>query len=138
MNAQGASFDPEAFIRRRFANAGIQLRQLDERSYPDETIFVLRVEPPLEPAAELGNAIDRELVERGFKGFVTVRLAETSTGADRNIGNGGVVHHRASTFLTLITARSRASEAQPSLSYVPNRKEIIATVVSPRHHLIFG
>jgi hypothetical protein len=138
MSTQDPNFDPKAFIRERFAREGIQLDTLEERSYPEETIFVLRVTPPIERAVELGNAIDRELTDHGFKGFVTVRVIEPSAEASHTSTGRGVTDERVSTLLTLITARSRASESQPSLSYVPNQAEIITTAVSPRHHFIFG
>ena len=38
----------------------------------------------------------------------------------------------------LLRARSRTSEAQPSLSYVPDTAQSILTVITPQHHLIFG
>ena len=138
MAIQDPIFDPKTLIQQRFAEAGIELKQVEERSYPQETIFVLRVAPPIEPAVELGNTIDTELAEQGFKGFVTVRATEQTARASDEAMIRGLTDERVSTLLTLVTARSRASESQPSLSYVPNRKEIVSTVISPRHHLIFG
>jgi AAA ATPase domain len=138
MSTQDPDFDPKAFIEDRFAREGIHLERLEERTYPEETIFVLKVAPPLEPALQLSNELDRELTGRGFKGFVTVRLMEPSAQTPESSTGRGVTDERVSSLLTLITARSQASESQPSLSYVPNQTEIITTVVSPRHHLIFG
>jgi hypothetical protein len=62
--------DVTELIRRRFSENGMDLVHLDRRDYPEETIFLLRVEPSsLATANNLANAIDAELAEQGFKGL---------------------------------------------------------------------
>ena len=134
-----ATIDPLDLVRTRFAKAGIPLAALEIRSFPGETIVVVRVEPRLlEEGAALGNALDRDLASVGFNGFVTVRptdgLPERIVGAAKR----GVLDPRASELVTLLTARSRTSEIQPSLSYIRDTSENIGRVTTPRHHLIFG
>lgn len=119
MNTQDPSFDPRTFIQRRFDREGIHLERLEERSYPDETIFVVRVLPPIKAAVELGNAIDRELTDHGFKGFVTVRAVEPSAQGSQTSPGRGVADERVSTLLTLITARSRVPSRNPVFRTYP-------------------
>jgi len=68
---------PADFVRSRFAEAGIPLAALEIRSFPGETILVVRVDPELlEKSITLGNLLDRDLAATGFNGFVTIRPAE--------------------------------------------------------------
>lgn len=133
-------FDSETLIRERFSQRGVDLSSLERRDYPEETIFIARVdEEDFAVAANLGNEIDYELEEHGVKGFVTVRRAEQSSAASSAARlKLGVLDARATVLVNLVTARSRTSEIQPSLSYVPDAAKNILTVTAPRHQLIFG
>ena len=35
--------DPETIIRKRFSDAGITIKSIDRRDYPEETIFIVLV-----------------------------------------------------------------------------------------------
>ncbi len=134
-----SQIDPEQLIRQRFSESGISISSLEGRDYPQETILVVRVEgTDIDKAAAIGNEIDRELADRGFDGFVTVRKIRQEDTSSAVRLEHGVGDARATDLVNLVTARSRTSEIQPSLSYVRDAADNISTVSAPRHHLIFG
>jgi hypothetical protein len=133
-------FDAKFFVSQSFAKSGIRIADVCVRDYPEESIVVVRVdEPDMEAAISLANNLDEQLSDRGFRGFVTVK---TTKAAARAALRGGRVtslsDERVSSLVDLLTARSRTTEMQPSLSYVPDVKNNIASATSPRHHLVFG
>jgi hypothetical protein len=131
--------DPESLIKNRFSEANILIRSIDRRDYPEESIFLIFVDQDqFSDASLIGNEIDHELAERGFDGFVTVRGIKhedikASAGAKL-----GVADSRTPELINLMTSRSRTSEIQPSLSYIPDAGKNIYTALTGRHHLIFG
>jgi hypothetical protein len=137
-----AASDAEHFIRRVFAErAGIEVVDVSRRVYPDEINFVVYVrEDQIGIAAAIGNELDSELQIENVRSFVIVRRAVGEAPTEVQAGRlaGGVQDQRATELIRLITARSRVSSAQPSLSYVRDAPGNIATVVAARHHLIFG
>src|SRR5207244_7152526 len=131
--------DPERIVRERFEQEGLAFRNIERRDYPDETIVVVHVPfTSLEAAATLGNRIDRELQIAGFAGFVVVRPTEDEQSNKLLRLDGGVADQRAQDLINLLTARSRTSEIQPSLSYVRDSAQNVLRAVTQRHHLIFG
>lgn len=127
-------------VKRHFAAAGIGIQDLQPREYPQETIFILQVSPEdFAVAAQLGSQVDQELVAKGFNGFVTVRKGSSLVPISGYASLAeGVQDLRALELVKLLVARSRASETQPSLSYVRDVSANIASAVTARHHLIFG
>ena len=70
MNADEA----RSVVASAFESRGIAVEELLTREYPQETVFVVHVRrADLPVAAQLGNALDTQLQNRGFTGFVTVR-----------------------------------------------------------------
>lgn len=133
-------FDVRAFVAKRFDDAGIHLCDVDIRQYPEETIVVLRVDRPNFPKAiTLANMLDRELASRKFDGFITVKSSsdEPLQGA---VGARimRLTDDRISELNNLLTARSRTTEVQPSLEYVPDVQKTVDAVTTARHHLVFG
>lgn len=140
MTSRPPQTDVVNLIRQRFADENIDIRAMDVRDYPDETIVVIRVDQSVfARASELANALDRDLASLGFDGFVTIKSDERSSvpqsprGRVRNLSDP-----RVDSVVSLLTARSRTSEVQPSLTYQPDVEDNLATATTPRHHLIFG
>lgn len=128
-------------IRREFDSAEILITRLAIREYPEEVIFVVEVpeDSQLPDAIRLGNRCDSMLADMGIDGFVTVRPTTVSTPPEARIARvAGLEDARVAKLLTLLTSRARATEMQPSLSYVRNAAANVATVTSQRHQLIFG
>jgi hypothetical protein len=129
----------ESVVRGAFAKARIDISELEIRSYPEETIYVVYVAPDaLRAAVDLGNRIDEELTEAGSPAFVAVRQAADGPRRRPPALKLGVLDPRATELTQLLSERSRTSLAQPSLSYVPDIRSSLAAVTAPRHHLIFG
>ena len=131
--------DTETFIQNRFSEAGIEIQSIERKDYPEESIFAVYVaEDDFDSATIVGNSIDPELIRTGFNGFVVVRKAEREVKNVVTRIKDGVQNPKATELAQLLIARSRTSEAQPSLDYVPDTAQNILTAITPRHHLIFG
>jgi len=134
------TLSPQDLVLRLFADAGIEVDSIDQRDYPEETFVVVRVPADQRTdAVEIANEADDALADAGFAAFVTVRASESSPN-ERSTGalSSGVQDPRAAALVGLITSRSRTSEFQPSLSYIPDTAASLDAVVASRHHLIFG
>jgi hypothetical protein len=127
-------------IKGRFSDRGIEVIDLETRSYPGETNYIVYIdEDDLAQAAELGNELDAEMAAAGLNAFTIVRRAPEERIAEVTKPLTAGVHDLRATDLTrLITARSRVSEIQPSISYIKDAAANISAVTAPRHHLIFG
>ena len=131
--------DTEAIIQNRFSEAGIETQSIQRNDYPGESIFVAYVtEDDFDKAVKVGNSLDPELAQKGFNGFVVVRKAKRKKESRLTRLKDGVKDPKATELANLLTARSRTSEVQPSLSYVADTAQNILTAITPRHHLIFG
>jgi len=128
------------YIRRQFDAAGIRVLEISVRAYPDETNYVVLVdESDLPTAAQVGNDLDDEISSPASRAFVIVRKAPKELLEQVSAPMVfGVQDERAIELMRLISARSRVSEAQPSLSYVRDAHLNLPAVTAPRHHLIFG
>lgn len=127
-------------IEDAYLAAGIEPNAIEEKEYPEETIYVVYVDADELPAAVvIGNSLDRELEAAGLRAFVVTRKsADAVTPQGRRPLTLGVKDERATQLSQLITARSRTSEAQPALSYVRDSSANLASATAPRHTLIFG
>ena len=131
--------DTETIIQNGFSEAGIEIQSIERKDYPEESIFVVYVtEDDFDKAAIVGNSLDPELAQKGFNGFVVVRKAEREGKSRLTRLKDGVKDPKATELANLLTARSRTSEVQPSLSYVADTAQNLLTAITPRHHLIFG
>lgn len=122
------------------ASAGVQVVSLEERVYPEEAIFIVRVHSSeFAKAVPIAHEIDQKLQEGDFSGFVTIRPAEEVAPKNRDVkGRRGVAHPKADDLANLLAARSRTSEVQPSLEYVRDASNKLEVIVTARNHLIFG
>jgi hypothetical protein len=123
----------EDLVRTHFTDAGIRPLSVRVRSFPGERIVIVEVASQLERAIQVGNQIDPKIED----GFVTVRMidepAVQSTDAVESIRD-----ERVTRLVSLLDARSRTSEAQPSLRYIEDVAGRLQVAMAPRHHLIFG
>ena len=131
--------DTETIIQNQFSEAGIEIQSIERKDYPEESIFVVYVTVgDFDKAAMVGNSLDPELAQKGFNGFVVVRKLEREAKNVVTRLKDGVQNLKATKLASLLIARARTSEAQPSLAYVPDTAQNILTAITPRHHLIFG
>lgn len=128
-------------LRDAFARGGVSVIDIEIRQYPEEVNYIVLVpEDELPKAAQVGNDLDDTLVQLSPRAFVVVRKAAHASAAKGNAGRltKGVQDPRATDLIRLISARSRVSLAQPSLSYVRDAEANLSAVTAGRHHLIFG
>lgn len=104
------------------------------RSFPDETIVIVEVAESaylaaIEASTEL-NFADRNV-------FLTIRRAALPDGrAAKKVQN--LKDERVAKLMELVHSRTRVSENEPSLEYIIDVRDTLATCLTRRHHLIFG
>lgn len=125
-------------IENAFAETEIFVSDIQIRRYPDETIVIVYVpESDQREAIELANSLDEKLVGGGFDGFVTIKKSQKEK-VSPLAKNENLQDSRVTDFVNLLVARSRTTETQPSLEYIPGAKDNTATMKAFRHHLVFG
>lgn len=130
--------EAEELIRTRLTSAGIKISRFDTKRYPEETIFVVEVPSGQASAAiPVANDCDSALHALGIDGFVTIRAARGPSG-DNKRAVGSLHDERVQSLIGLLTSRARATELQPSLSYIRNAVANLAAAITQRHQLIFG
>ena len=105
------------------------------RRFPGETIVVVEVRSSdFVAALELANAIDSTIPD----GFITIRRAAEVSEKSKLGRVQSLVDPRVNDVIEILNARSRTSEHQPSLHYVPDAAHSLNIATSRRHHLVFG
>lgn len=122
----------------RLQEAQIEHADVAVRQFDGERIYLISVpEQHLERALTVGQSLEAELAHESDSVVVTIRpvkrITVDSLGPVRNLEDP-----RIDALVQLLTSRSRTSEAQPSLAYIPNNTANLARVTGARHHLIFG
>ncbi|MEE6177129.1 hypothetical protein [Mycobacterium sp. 050134] len=139
------NFDTQS--ARRFINkflideAGISALDVQIKDYPNERNYIVFVaRDDLACASELSEALELQLSSPGQQCFVVFRVASLElTEADKSRTSvKNLADQRISELVSLVSARSRVSAAEPSLGYVPNARASLSAVTAARHHLIFG
>jgi hypothetical protein len=140
MNGNLSTEAARSLVVKRFGDEKILIDSIVVREYPEETVFVVHVRRDcVADAAGVGNDLDSELQEKGYRGFVTVRAtAPTKSTTGVFSRKAGVSDSHATALLGLLTERARTSESQPSLEYVRDAAENLTKVMAGRHSLIFG
>jgi AAA ATPase domain len=114
---------------------GIRHPDIAFREYPDELIVVISVGPDEQPQAlTLTSEIDAIIPGNGFS---VIRTSQT-LGADQLTSVSSVSDEKVTRLIELLNERSRTSEQQPSLSYIPDAASNLRIALTRRHHLIFG
>lgn len=126
--------DIERSVRDAMTSGDVDVVSVTTRRYPGELIIVAEVfEDQFSRALEVVDSI-KELPENGF---VTVRRIQRPQ-SQAFSGVHSLSDSRITKLIETIQARTRTSESQPSLRYVPDVDANLNLCVTPRHHLIFG
>lgn len=121
-------------VRSEFLRHGVNAVEFQERVFPGETIYIVKVlEADFDGAIKIANELD-QLIEGGF---VTVKRADPQVDRKRTPVKS-VQDDIITDLVGLLNSRSRTSEQLPSLQYVRDAAENLNIALSPRHHLIFG
>lgn len=125
--------DIEGMVDTYFRQHGIRPVRVTVRNFPGERIVVVEVASQFEEALALGSALDDQIPD----GFVAVRLVpEREVSLSPPVAS--VRDERVTRLIGLLEARSRTSEAQPSLRYIEDVSGRLQVTMAARHHLIFG
>jgi hypothetical protein len=131
--------EAEELVASRLSALGVEPNSVASTAFPEETVILVKVDPDdFDVAVEGARRIDDELQAAGFDGFITVRRSEALGAATAKPVKSGVRDPRVEKLLTLFSTRSRTSETQPSLSYVPDIGANVGLITAARHHLVFG
>lgn len=127
-----------ALTREMLESEGIAVVDVSASAFPEEIVILAKVDQDaFDAALRVGPQIDEALQARGFDGFVTIRGEEVEQLKPAPLTRG-VHDDRIPTLVALLATRSRTSEAQPSLSYVPDAAANATLITTARHHLVFG
>jgi hypothetical protein len=130
--------EAESMATRFLEKAGVVVTSVSSSVFPEETVILVRVDDDsYDRALELGASLDFLLQERGFDGFSTIRRDKAIRGKITPL-LAGVHDERAARLVEVLSTRSRTSETQPSLFYVPDVAANSSLITAARHHLVFG
>jgi hypothetical protein len=133
-----------AHISQLLDEAGIAVQHVDERSFPGERWLVVYV--PVDSlvtaqslAGELETSLNR-LNEGNDTPFSLVFRpnAEEKSNTEEIDRKGGLSGSKIDQLIRLLEARSRTSDALPSLKYVEDPRASLAAVEATRHQFIYG
>lgn len=127
------------------ADAGIEIiGEVDERTFPGEHWFIVHVpEGSLTAAQSLAGSIENKLNNASdidatvfvvnFRGKAPELLSE-----ETEKGTGRLAGRDVDQFIQLLEARSRTSDALPSLKYMEDPRATLASVGTSRHQIVYG
>jgi len=136
--------DPVAEMKGVLAAADVAVGEVEPRSFPGENWLIAYVpESALTAAQSLAGSIERTLNEKfpdeTASYVVTFRPQRVAIEEEEKPTDGSRLARKEITqLIQLLEARSRTSDALPSLSYVEDPRASLAAVAASRHHLIYG
>ncbi|NKS50576.1 AAA family ATPase [Rhodococcus hoagii] len=128
-------------IRPTLDGAGIVALDIQEREFPGEHWVIITVDPK---SVALGQSLAGELEKRLLRGdesSITVLFRgaiHDSTDAEDSQSGGKLADPAVDRLIQLLEARSRTSDAVPSLKYMEDPRASLPAIGSSRHHLIYG
>ncbi|WP_167454689.1 ATP-binding protein [Micromonospora arborensis] len=125
-------------------DAGIVASEVQERTFPGERWLIAFVpEDSIMVAQSLAGAIERELNEMPGEdsAFAVTFRPQILSGGEEPVARpaaGGLASRDVDHLIQLLEARSRTSDALPSLKYVEDPRASLAAVGASRHQLVYG
>ncbi len=133
-----SSHSIEDALLEAFRTRGLSPTRVTVRSYPNEVTALAFFGPhEVERAIGVSEQVETELAGLNEDLLVVVRR-DRETRVATATSKPDLNSPAALALQQLISARNRVSDVQPSLSYVKDLAENIATMATPRHHLVFG
>lgn len=137
--------ETSSYVNRTLAEAGIRVDRIEERSFPEEHWLIVYVAQGSLIAAQsaagsIEAALNAGLGPQGTAAYVVT--FRPTIGADESsddvAAKGRLSSNRVDQLIQLLEARSRTSDALPSLHYVQDPRASLAAVGASRHQLIYG
>ncbi|WP_329128659.1 ATP-binding protein [Streptomyces caniferus] len=139
-----SSVSYQSLISSALEEASISIVRVDERSFPGEKWFVVWVdEQSLVTAQSLAGSIEQALndvsdvVNQSVAVTFRPHRTEEKKAADEE-SHGPLSGPKMDQLIQLLEARSRTSDALPSLKYMEDPRASLAAVGASRHHLVYG
>ncbi|MEU9793426.1 ATP-binding protein [Streptomyces sparsogenes] len=139
-----SSVNYESLISDSLEEANISIVRVDERSFPGERWFVVWVgEDSLVTAQSLAGSIEQRLNDVSDVAnqslVVTFRPHRAEEKKDSEPeSKRGLSGPKIDQLIQLLEARSRTSDALPSLKYMEDPRASLAAIGASRHHLVYG
>ncbi|MDT0266643.1 hypothetical protein RM844_10100 [Streptomyces sp. DSM 44915] len=136
--------DYEARIARVLNDADIRIVRVEERSFPGERWLLVWVDEDSVAAAQsLAGSIEQELNSdnsaEGESLAVTFRPHRTDDEKPwASTSKSGLASSKVDQLIQLLEARSRTSDALPSLKYMEDPRASLAAIGASRHHIVYG
>ncbi|WP_432170783.1 AAA family ATPase [Streptomyces sp. 1222.5] len=136
--------DYEARIERVLSDADISIVRVEERSFPGERWFLVWVdENSIAAAQSLAGTIEQELNSvhdtENESLAVTFRPHRAEVERPRaSASNSALGSSKVDQLIQLLEARSRTSDALPSLKYMEDPRASLVAIGASRHHLVYG
>lgn len=136
---------PAEIIQNQLDEAGLTTVAIEERKFPGETWHLVFVPPTDLPAAQtLAGAIETRLSSE-TKDESTTSVVFRAREADLEVPDissaaplSGLAKPEVDNLIKLLEARSRTSDAVPSLRYMEDPRANLSTVATTRHQVVFG
>lgn len=131
-------------VHRGLAEAGIAVERIEERSFPGERWLVVYVPvDSLVVAQSLAGELESGLNLAGQSNDTPFSLvfrpyAEATPAVAGTERRGRLSGSKIDQLIQLLEARSRTSDALPSLKYVEDPRASLAAVAASRHQFIYG
>ncbi len=129
-------------VSKALASVGIQEFTASHREFPDEHWVLIQVPiGQLASAQALVKSLEADLSQvfsSGVEIIVVVRPAAEVTAADDATSDSGLARPEVDQLIQLLEARSRTSDALPSLRYVEDPRASLSVVSVQRHHIVYG
>jgi hypothetical protein len=132
----------DASLTRLFAEAGVGNVTIDHREFPDEHWAVVHVPVSLLVASQAvvpeAESLVREVFLPPTEAIVVVRPLAPSEALHEHEDSGQLARPAVDQLIQLLEARSRTSDALPSLRYVEDPRASLSVVSVQRHHIVYG
>lgn len=131
-------------LTQSLSDAGIAIADVEERAFPGEHWLIAFVDPEFMSAAQkLAGTLERTLNARagGNDSAFVVMFRSKSSDEVHDLpepGRGRLAGRDVDQLIQLLEARSRTSDALPSLQYMEDPRASLAAVGASRHQMIYG
>lgn len=144
MTKSTEALPPHEIVEALLTEAGIALASIDERTFPGERWIIAHVAADRVLAAQSLAGPAEEALNQGLDDGATQFVvafrpqAEPEQSAAPQDRATGLADKRVDNLIQLLEARSRTSDAVPSLNYVQDPRSSVAAIGAARHHLVYG
>lgn len=135
----------DAKVRSVVAEASIEIANIEERLFPGEMWLIATVAPEsLATAQSMSGSIEQALnsqfaaEDSSYVVMFRPDKTESPENSDARAGSGRLGALEVDQLIQLLEARSRTSDALPSLRYMEDPRASLTSVGASRHQFIFG